>query len=281
MTGVLLAGAGLAILFDRKEPLVFRLLSLLLTPVGFYFATHTDSASAKVSALAFAIVILGFLTLRYFNHTVRWGLIGFILVSTIPLTLVIVGTTDVSKNADQKILRSFNKDRTLTGRTILWAKADAWIEKSPAIGHGYRAFWASESSDSIGLLHANKVADWRGFQLHNTFKEIRVDTGWIGLILFLGTAALFLYKTLAFAFLYPSPGSAFLAALYLMTLSISPFATIIGVFYSPTMQFYVCGTAAIAFFMNRQLEVSSASSINTLASNDYETTNSARLPEQA
>ena len=102
----------------------------------------------------------------------------------------------------------------------MWAKADAWIEKSPLIGHGYRAFWSSGSSDSMGVLHSNGLTDFRGFQLHNTFKEIRVDTGWLGLIVFLGTAAFFLYKTLAFVLLYPSPGSAFLAALYLMTISI-------------------------------------------------------------
>ena len=279
--GVMLIGAAVAIFFDRKQPLAFRLLSLPLTPVGFYFATHADLAAAKVTVLAFPITILGFLSLRYISHAVRWGLVGLVLVFTIPLTLVIIGTTDLTKNLDQKVLKSFRKDRTLTGRTILWAKADAWIEKSPVIGHGYRAFWTSESSDSIGVLHYNRLTDYRGFQLHNTIREIRVDTGWIGAILFLGTAAFFLYKTLTFAFLYPSPGSAFLAALYLMTLSIMPIATIVGIFYSPTAQLYLCGTAAIVFFMNRRNEISSASSINTPASNDYETTNGAQLPEQA
>jgi exopolysaccharide production protein ExoQ len=244
---VLLVGAGIATLFDRQQPLVFRLLSLPLMPVGFYFATHVDSASAKVSVVALTIATLGFLILRYFTPAARWVLIGLVLVFTIPLTLVTVGMTDLTKDADQKILRSFKKDRTLTGRTLMWAKADAWIQESPIIGHGYRAFWASGSSDSVGILHYNKVNDYRLFQLHNTMKEIRVDTGWIGLILFLTTAVFFLYKTLAFALLYPSPGSAFLAALYLMTISFTPFGTIIGVFYTLTAQFYLCGTAASSF----------------------------------
>ena len=273
--GVLLVGAGVAILFDRKQPLVLRLLSLPLTPVGFYYALHVDSASSKITVLALPIATLGFLALRYFSHTVRWALVGLALVFTISVTLVIVGTTDLTKNLDQKVLSSLHKDRTLTGRTVMWAKADAWIEKSPVIGHGYRAFWSSGSSDSMGILHSQGLTDFRGFQLHNTVREIRVDTGWIGAIVFFGTAAFFLYKTLAFAFLYPSSGSAFLAALYLMTLSIVPTATIIGIFYSPTAQFYLCGTAAIVFLMNRQNEISSVSSINTLASNDYETTNDA------
>jgi exopolysaccharide production protein ExoQ len=229
------------------------LLSLPLTPVGFYIATHTDSASAWVFALALPIAILGFVSLSYFSHAARWAVLGVVLALTIPFTIVLIGMTDLSKNADQKILGSFNKDVTLTGRTIIWAKADDWIAKSPVIGHGYRAFWTSGSSDSLGILHLGGLTDFRGFQLHNTVKEIRVDTGWLGLILFLSTAAFFLYKTLAFAFLYPSPGSAFLAALYLITISLMPLASIIGVFYSPTAQFYLCGTAAIVFFMNRQI----------------------------
>ena len=70
------------------------------------------------------------------------------------------------------------------------------------------------------------------------------------------------------AFFYPSPGSAFLAAIYLMNISFMPIGTIIGVFSGGTAQFYLCGTAAIVFFMNRQNEISSAS-IDT------------QLPEQA
>ena len=279
MVGVLLVGTGIAIWFDRKQPLVLRLLSLPLTPIGLYFATHADSATAKVSALALPIATLGFLSLRYFAPSVRWALIGLVLVFTIPLTLVIVGTTDVSKNFEQKVLGTFNKDRTLTGRTIMWAKADAWIEKSPVIGHGFRAFWTSGSSDSMGLLHAQKLTDFRGFQLHNTFKEILVDTGWIGLIVFLGTTAFFLYKTLAFALLYPSPASGFLAASYLMTISFMPIGTIIGVFSGGAAQFYLCGTAAIVFFMNRQNEMSSVSS-NGYAGIGQSDTNAVPVPEQ-
>ena len=267
VVGALLVGAGVAILFDRKESLAIRLLSLALTPVGFYFATRSGSASAKVFALAFPISIFGFLSLRYFSPVVRWALIGLVLVFTIPSALVIVSTTDLTKNIEQKTLQGFGKDRTLTGRTVMWAKADAWIEKSPLIGHGYRAFWSSGSSDSMGVLHFFGLTDFRQFQLHNTVKEVRVDTGWLGLIVFLGTAAFFLYKTLALVLLYPSPGSAFLASLYLMTMSMLTLATIIGVFYSPTAQFYLCGTAAIVFFMNRQNEISSAPSISAPALN--------------
>lgn len=171
MVGAMLVGAGVAIIFDRRQPLSFRLLSLPLTPVGFYVARHVEAASAAVCAIALPIAFFGLFSLRYFNHAGRWMLVILFLVLAIPLTIV-VSATDLSQNADQKILRFFNKDRTLTGRTNLWAKADYWIEQSPIVGYGYRAFWASDSSDSLGLLHRMRLTDARGFQLHNTIKEI-------------------------------------------------------------------------------------------------------------
>lgn len=109
MTGALLVGAGLAILFDRMQPRLYRLLSLPLTPVGFYFATHVDLATAKVSAVALPIAILGIVSFRYFSHAARWALTGLVLVSTISLTLVLIGMTDLSKNADQKIWEVFTR----------------------------------------------------------------------------------------------------------------------------------------------------------------------------
>jgi exopolysaccharide production protein ExoQ len=209
-----------------------------------------EAATAKVCAVVFPLAFIGFYSLRYLSPSGRWLLITLFLALAVPLS-ILIASSDLSHNADQKILRALNKDATLTGRTLMWTKADQWINKSPAIGHGYRAFWTSGSSDSMGLLHFNRIIDARGFQLHNTIKEIRVDTGWIGLIAFLSVVVFFLYRVLAMVFLYPSPASAFLATMYLMTLSLGSINTIVGVFTPSTALFYMCGTAAVVFFMNR------------------------------
>jgi exopolysaccharide production protein ExoQ len=198
--------------------------------------------------LAFPIAFFGFLSLRYVSPMGRYAVVALMLLVFIPLSvLTYTGVPD----ANQRVLRALNKDATLTGRTMMWVKADAWIERSPEIGYGFRAFWTSESADSMGILHSFNLTDGRVFQLHNTIEEMRVDTGWLGLLAFLSTVMIFLCYIIAFVFLYPSASSAFIATMYLIILAHSPIEVLIGVFYPTTAFFYVCGTVAIVFFMNR------------------------------
>ena len=64
-------------------------------------------------------------------------MLGLLLVLVVPLSITLV-SSDLSRNADQKILRALNKDVTLTGRTLLWTKADEWIKELPLVEYGYR-----------------------------------------------------------------------------------------------------------------------------------------------
>jgi exopolysaccharide production protein ExoQ len=250
-----LFSSGLAVLFDRGHPRLYRIASVALIPLGAYIATHVESASAKVSLMVFPFAFFGLLSLRYVTPLHRWALVVIFFALAVPL-VTIVASTDIADNANQKILRVLNKDSTLTGRTLMWAKADAWIQNAPILGYGFRAFWTSGSSDSLGILHFNRVPDPRGFQLHNTIKEIRVDTGLIGLFVFLATAAFFLYYVCAFVFFYPSAASAYLASTYLLMIAFASIGTIIGVFFPITAFFYVTGVSAVVFFMNKQAEAS-------------------------
>jgi exopolysaccharide production protein ExoQ len=249
LVAVTLFGSGMAILFDPQQPPLYRLATLPLIPLGAYIATHVEAATALVSVFAFPIAFFGFLSLRYVSPMGRSAVVALLLLVFIPLAvLTYTGVPDVN----QRILRALNKDATLTGRTMMWVKAEAWIERSHEIGYGFRAFWTSESADSMGILHSFKLTDGRVFQLHNTMEEMRVDTGWLGLLAFLSTVMIFLCYIIAFVFLYPSASSAFIATMYLIILAHSPVEVLIGVFYPTTAFFYVCGTVAIAFFMNRQ-----------------------------
>ena len=248
LVAVTLFGSGMAILFDLQHPPIYRLATLALIPLGAYIATHVEAATALVSVFAFPIAFFGFLSLRYVGPMGRSAVVALLLVLIPVSVLTYAGVPDVN----QRILRALNKDATLTGRTMMWVKADAWIEKSPEIGYGFRAFWTSESADSMGILHSFKLTDGRVFQLHNTIEEMRVDTGWLGLLAFLSTVMVFLCYIVAFVFLYPSASSAFIATMYLIILAHSPIQVLIGVFYPTTAFFYVCGTVAIVFFMNRQ-----------------------------
>jgi exopolysaccharide production protein ExoQ len=177
----------------------------------------------------------------------------FGLLVIVPASLVIATSVAQMYNLDvgNGILAALNKDATLTGRTILWEYADNWIERSPIFGNGYRSFWTGTSNDTVTLLAQFGLTDGRGFQFHHTFREILVDTGWVGLLAFGCTAAIFLFYVLAYALVTPNASSAFIASMYLLFLARTPTESIIIIFTPHTALFYACGTAAMVFFMNR------------------------------
>jgi exopolysaccharide production protein ExoQ len=249
---VLLVASATALVFDSGQPLLYRLAAVPLMPVGAYIATHVEAATAKVSLFAFPLVFFGVLALRYLKGSARLALMALMLAATLPLVIV---ADELSRGADTAILSALNKDATLTGRTLMWDKADHWIANSPTIGYGFRAFWASDSADSIGILHHFGLTDPRVFQLHNTVKEILVDTGWLGLCVFMLSVVIFFYYTVRLIFLHPSSSSGFLASMFLMVLAHFPVETVVVVFFPATVLFYVCGTAAIVHFMNARFGV--------------------------
>jgi exopolysaccharide production protein ExoQ len=244
---VLLVASAMAMIFDARQPALYRLAAMPATPVGAYLATHVEAATAKVSLLAFPLIFFGVLSLRYLKGGGRLALMALMLAVSVPLALV---ADDLSHGADEAILHALNKDTTLTGRTIIWDKADHWISNSPFVGYDFRAFWASDSADSIGILHHFNLTDARVFQLHNTVKEILIDTGWLGLCAFTVTVMIFFWYTARLAFQYPSSSTAFIAGIFLMMLAHFPVITVVGVYFPTTILFYVCGTAAIVHFMN-------------------------------
>ena len=252
LCAVTLVASAMAVLFDREQPFSYRIATFPFIPLGGYIAMHVHAATAVAALAAFPVVFFVILGSRYFNLLGRVATVALILAVAVPALIVVLSTAEIS---GQDILQTFHKDRTLTGRTVIWAKADAWIAQSPILGYGYRAFWTSGSSDSVGILHFFRVPDPRGFQLHNTVKEVRVETGWPGLITLFVTLAFFLYYIVAYAFLHPSPASALLAAMYLMMLAHIPIETVIGIFFLPTFLLYVPGTAAVVFFMNKRRQL--------------------------
>lgn len=248
--GLTVMGAGLAVLFDRGQGVVSRLAALLLIPIGAYIAFHVEAAAAAVGAIAFVVCFFCICALRYVGQIGRWAIIGFITLLVLPLSLSII--SDEVKLGDV-VLHSLGKDATLTGRTILWERADQWIAQAPEFGHGYRSFWVGQSADRNGILETFKQSDARGFQFHNTIKEIRVETGWLGLGAFSIVVAIFTYYVLANAFVHPGPLSAFMAGTHLLLLARMPIETIVEPFSAYIVLFYGCGTAAMVAFRSQPM----------------------------
>ncbi|UUL82384.1 O-antigen ligase family protein [Sphingomonas qomolangmaensis] len=99
------------------------------------------------------------------------------------------------------VLENSGKDQGLTGRDFLWSMADRLIVERPLLGGGYRHFWLESNLDAQYVWREMMVpAGGGGFNFHNTPRDILVDLGIVGLILFtmvmIGGTFLTMFRTM-------------------------------------------------------------------------------------
>ena len=66
-----------------------------------------------------------------------------------------------------------NRDETLTGRSVIWARLIPYVLNKPFLGHGLGGFWTNAMMEKIGNAHG-----------HNGYLDIILNTGFIGLVFF-------------------------------------------------------------------------------------------------
>jgi len=74
----------------------------------------------------------------------------------------------------------FNKSTDLTGRTDIWRLVLLEIQRHPAFGIGYGAFWLGEGSPSQSIINA---LHWIPLQSHNGYLDILNELGVTGLVI--------------------------------------------------------------------------------------------------
>lgn len=115
---------------------------------------------------------------------------GFVIGLAISLGSVVLVYIVVHSDAiSQQFLSDVGKDRTLSGRTLLWQFASDQFWREPWFGIGYKAYWESSSTPFAYLQFAIGQKLWF---FHNNFYDVAVAFGAVGLIFFfLGLAACF------------------------------------------------------------------------------------------
>ncbi|MGD9829071.1 MAG: O-antigen ligase family protein [Hyphomicrobiaceae bacterium] len=187
-----LAGAGLAL----------AALLLLLSRSG------TAMASLALPALLLAIVWISLRARRLLDFALGFGLI---LLAAAILYVV----TDVSDLLGT-LLDGLGKDRTLTGRTLLWQLGmDAWGEE-PLLGLGYKGYWEGAPEKVAYLRYLSGQALWF---FHNNFIEIAVAFGWVGLTLFVTSLVLFIWRAATRLATHPSGETGWSVAMLLFLVS--------------------------------------------------------------
>lgn len=173
-------GSALCVLASSAYRLTARIAAgLALLPAGFMLI-QGDSATALVSGALLA-GLLGLLAVAAFVG--RGGRLFALVTAGLLAVPALVALPEIERQA--AIIRTdvLEKDARLTGRTLLWEAADTLIAQAPVVGHGYKAVWLGPKGK--GLLSRNGQTDGRAFHFHDTFRELMVDLGIVGLALFL------------------------------------------------------------------------------------------------
>lgn len=187
-----------------KDPNTLALIILFGLPFIFYWMHNTQSILNKIIAIVFIIVNMiamyisysrsGFLAMSlllavlfyyYFLRNMKANVIGIILV-IVPLIMGVIGYQINSDSMYVERLKNITdtRDDKSIGRRysyILVAK-DA-IQEAPFIGHGLGAFSEIYGKTNYTLEYAREGSSLKRYA-HNTYLEIAVGTGMIGLILF-------------------------------------------------------------------------------------------------
>lgn len=167
------------------------LLSIGVIALSFFLLVKAASAQAFFTL----IVLLGFLFLLKFMQ--KFNPKQSLLIGMLLIFVSIFGYIVVTTNLEA-IFGAFGKDTTLTGRTEFWPQMLDSIAKSPILGYGVQGFWQPWRGEENPAAHIRAVRGFIPPNGHNGFLDLALETGYLGLALFL--VSLVLNLVLAFNF---------------------------------------------------------------------------------
>ena len=199
---VILWAVTFATFLDPGTAWRFRILSAAMAGIAAWLAVSSGSATAVLLVLASALLLgLGAVILR--GGLLRLSRLTT-LVLLVGLLLAAAAAILPYQNVDpvEAVLSHFGKDSTLTGRTILWQYAEDQIRERPLLGVGAGGFWRYHDSPLIQRIFFEfHKGPWDVFNFHNSFYEIAVHQGLVGLafVIFAALWGMFLISRWAFS----------------------------------------------------------------------------------
>lgn len=106
--------------------------------------------------------------------------IKFLLLLLFFSLIIVSSVFIISPDIYDSIFKLLGKDSTLTGRTEIWALVLSASINDLILGVGFQSFWIPEHMVTIELFKY-----WIPTQSHNGYIDIVLETGIVGLILFL------------------------------------------------------------------------------------------------
>jgi len=179
--GLLLLTATI-VAFDRSRPGIVRLIAFAAAAVSPVLLVLSRSTGAMVFSMAPIAVTCSLALVARFAPAVRYA--SLLLMAFLVVLLLIVWLYVGDFTA---LLNSLGKDVTLTGRTWMWDWADMAIKERPMLGVGYQAYWQPGNWGAEEIWFHDQKPDKSGYHFHNTFRQVTVDLGYVGLFVPLAT----------------------------------------------------------------------------------------------
>ena len=238
-----LVASSMAILFLPGIMKQMRILGVVGALIGIYIVSQASSATATIITILACALFVAMCIMQRFSPAGRIAFIIFIVVIFTPLLFI---QKEINDFILDFMVNTLHKDPTLTGRTYLWERADDLISRKPWLGHGFQAFWLGDTSDTIGILRWSGQSDGRVFNFHNTYRQIGVDIGLVGMGLLILTFASALIMGLQRFIMTPNVASSFAFTFLLVAISKSFTELIIAAFSSQTVVLYATLVYAFA-----------------------------------
>ncbi|TWT48712.1 O-antigen ligase family protein [Botrimarina hoheduenensis] len=160
-----------------------RWLPRILFAVGFVLLLQTQSRGALLALLA-ALVLVFMMRLP---SRVRIFALAMIVSLAAGGTFLLGSLSHGQKGrlTEVILLGRTEQASSLTGRVPLWEQLLGYVSARPLTGYGYESFWTPDRIDAV-----MKQQQWAIQSSHNSFLEITLQLGIVGLLLTVATVLL-------------------------------------------------------------------------------------------
>ena len=186
----------------NRNSKIFNYLFSLLSVILIFMS------GSSTAATAFLLVLFSFGILKFENlfRPLKFGR----FISASAFTFAIASLIIVIIFGDQLLKlfpELFGKDLTFTGRTAIWEYVWSEIQKRPILGYGFGTYWIMGSS-RLDVFKIN--------QSHNSYLEIMLQLGFIGITILLFIVISFLYRAIKI-----NDNKSLIACIAILTISFS------------------------------------------------------------
>jgi exopolysaccharide production protein ExoQ len=188
---------------DRDSSPWIRYAAAILAVNAVVLVFRSNSATAVLLMLGTGITNLAgavFLQGGFFRASRIASLCLFFAVAAAAASFVL---PNLQTNIVETVLDLFGKDSTLTGRTVLWQYAHEQIAERPFLGVGAGGFWRYYESPLVQKIYEDFYkSPYDHFDFHNSYYQIAVHEGLIGLSLALLALLWGVYQIIRGAFVF-------------------------------------------------------------------------------